>query len=67
MLDALASLTGGGGISAGPSTANSSVGAVGGDTFSQDFGGINVNQTPWWVWLVLIAVVGLLFFKVFIV
>jgi hypothetical protein len=64
MLGSLTSLTGGGGLSA---SASSSTGAIGGDTFTQDFGGINVNKTPvsvWVIFAVVAIVLAVLAFKV---
>jgi hypothetical protein len=43
-----------GGLAA-PSSA--ATGPIGGDTFSQRFGGLNINTTPWWVYVVLVLIV----------
>lgn len=54
MLGALTSLTGGGGLSASPS---SSTGAQGGDYFGQEFGGLNYNSSPAWLNYVIVAAI----------
>ncbi len=38
-------------------SASSSTGAIGGDSFSQKFGGLNINSSPWYLWALLIGVV----------
>ena len=60
MLDAMSSLTGGGGLS---TSSSSSTGAQGGDSFTQEFGGLNYGaSTPSWLPYVVVAVILLVMF-----